>query len=865
MKSLLLGLLLFCSTVHAQVTTPAKAGAKNFKTSVANPASLPLTGNTAGDSRVSLSNASLYIWDGASWQGIVGGGASLWGAITGTLSNQTDLNTALNGKEPTITAATAAEYFRGDKTFQTLNTTAVPEGTNLYFTNGRFDTRFGLKTTTDLAEGTNLYYTDGRFDTRLGTKSTTDLAEGTNLYYTQARFDTAFTGKNTSNLSEGSNLYYTQARFDTAFGLKTTDNLAEGLTNQYFTNARARAAISVTAPMTYNSGTGVLATPNFIGDNFGGSVSGLVPAASSGQGSGNYYLNASGIFNYVDSSKDRMTSFALQSQTSQPIALSKLSNVSIMGNYAYVAGAAVATLSIYDISNQKTPVLKSTLSTGTFGSYRISPFTSGGHSYVAIPSNGAIGKLLIVNVDNPSAPSITTTFTFSGAPISVGSLYECEVPGNGYIYIASQSAGLLVLDIGGGSGSIASPVAVFQESSVLNAVKSFGITSANGKIFTTQYITSVYGTRQLKSWDITTPSTPSLLQSFQVATVGQIGSVSISGNTAVAVVNNGAVSTYNFVDVSNPSAMANISQVVASGTAGNQSAGIISGNYAYLPSGSNATDGGYVDFYDITTLASPVKISTVKTGVGTSAFGGIALNNGFIYGADYGPAPGSSGALDVFTAPTEILNAGKIIVSKITLPGGDVQTQINTLSGGAMTSLTGDVTGTGPGATATTLASVGTAGTYTKVTTDAKGRVISGTTLASGDIPNNAADTSGNAATATILQTARTINGVSFNGSANITIPSTTPTVSAITSNTTLASTTRYYLCDTSGGAFTVTLPAAASNNGVAFTVKHTTFGGANDVTVATGETIDGEAGDTLTAGEGKTYISNGTSWFTSL
>jgi len=41
--------------------------------------------------------------------------------------------------------------------------------------------------TSDLAEGTNLYYTDARFDTRLATKSTTDLAEGTNLYYTDSR------------------------------------------------------------------------------------------------------------------------------------------------------------------------------------------------------------------------------------------------------------------------------------------------------------------------------------------------------------------------------------------------------------------------------------------------------------------------------------------------------------------------------------------------------------------------------------------------------------------------------------------------------------------------------------------------------
>ena len=66
-------------------------------------------------------------------------------------------------------------------------------------------------TTTDLAEGTNLYYTQSRFDTAFGVKSTTDLTEGTNLYYTQSRFDTAFGVKSTTDLTEGTNLYYTDA------------------------------------------------------------------------------------------------------------------------------------------------------------------------------------------------------------------------------------------------------------------------------------------------------------------------------------------------------------------------------------------------------------------------------------------------------------------------------------------------------------------------------------------------------------------------------------------------------------------------------------------------------------------------------
>lgn len=95
-------------------------------------------------------------------------------------------------------------------------TTQVAEGTNLYYTQARFNTAFAAKSTTDLAEGTNLYYTAGRFDTAFAAKDTDDLAEGaTNVYYTAARFDSAFAAKSTTDLAEGTNLYWTNARFDT--------------------------------------------------------------------------------------------------------------------------------------------------------------------------------------------------------------------------------------------------------------------------------------------------------------------------------------------------------------------------------------------------------------------------------------------------------------------------------------------------------------------------------------------------------------------------------------------------------------------------------------------------------------------------
>jgi len=153
--------------------------------------------------------------------------------------------------------------------FTEFDTTSITEGTNLYYTDERVDDRVsslliggtGVSTsyndvansltlslnftefdTTSITEGTNLYYTQARFDTAFTAKSTTNLSEGTNLYYTQARFDTAFTAKSTTNLSEGTNLYYTQARFDTAFTAKSTTNLSEG-TNLYYTSTRANTDI----------------------------------------------------------------------------------------------------------------------------------------------------------------------------------------------------------------------------------------------------------------------------------------------------------------------------------------------------------------------------------------------------------------------------------------------------------------------------------------------------------------------------------------------------------------------------------------------------------------------------------------------
>ena len=59
-------------------------------------------------------------------------------------------------------------------------------------------------------------------------------------------------------------------------------------------------------------------------------------------------------------------------------------------------------------------------------------------------------------------------------------------------------------------------------------------------------------------------------------------------------------------------------------------------------------------------------------------------------------------------------------------------------------------------------------------------------TINTADVPTLNQNTTGNAATATLLQTTRTINGVSFNGSANITVTADANTLSGTTLKSTV-------------------------------------------------------------------------------
>jgi hypothetical protein len=166
----------------------------------------------------------------------------------------------------------------GGSTYYTLPTTDG-NANEVLTTDGNGTITFTTPSTSNITEGSNLYYTDARADARITNalidEDTMVSNSATRLPSQQsvkAYVDASVLGvvggsldlssKTTDDLDEGStNLYWTTARgdsnFDTKFAAQTTTGLTEG-TNEYFTTARARLAISATAPLSYNNATGVI-------------------------------------------------------------------------------------------------------------------------------------------------------------------------------------------------------------------------------------------------------------------------------------------------------------------------------------------------------------------------------------------------------------------------------------------------------------------------------------------------------------------------------------------------------------------------------------------------------------------------------
>jgi hypothetical protein len=208
-----------------------------------------LTGDVTGDVTGDITSTGT-----STFASIDVNGGTIDGTAIGSTVTSTGAFTTIDG-----TVITASTNFAGNLTGNVTGT--VSDISN--------------HSTTDLSEGTNLYYTNARVDARIALQSGSDLD---------------LSGVTTDDLAEGSNnLYYTQARFNTAFGLKSTTDLSEG-SNLYFTNARARSAISALGDVSYDSSTGVISFT----ERTDAEVRGLISAAGDLS-----YDNSTGVISYT--------------------------------------------------------------------------------------------------------------------------------------------------------------------------------------------------------------------------------------------------------------------------------------------------------------------------------------------------------------------------------------------------------------------------------------------------------------------------------------------------------------------------------------------------------------------------------------
>ena len=187
-------------------------------------------------------------------------------------------------------AGTSLQYITGAGALATLNTANVPENTNLYFTTSRARTSISLTTTGTTGAATydnatgvlNIpSYIGGvtSFNTRTGAIVLSSADVTTALTYTPVPSNRTLTINGTS-FDLSADRSWTIASGVTSFNTRTgaitptagdyTTALVTEVTNLYYTDARARAAISLTTTgtsgsATYNNTTGVLNIPAYQG------------------------------------------------------------------------------------------------------------------------------------------------------------------------------------------------------------------------------------------------------------------------------------------------------------------------------------------------------------------------------------------------------------------------------------------------------------------------------------------------------------------------------------------------------------------------------------------------------------------------
>ena len=331
-----------------------------------------------------------------------------------TFTGNVTFSNTVNLPDSGITAGTYTKVtFNADgiaTTGASATTSDIAEGTNLYFTNERVDDRVaGL-----LAAGNNisLSYNDntnvltisasgnGQGGFNLNNNTTDDLTEGSvNLYYTDTRARSAISVSGSLSYNSTSGVIsYTTPSTIASLSNHTTDGLTEGSSNLYFTTARVRSSISAGTGLSYNSTSGIIS-------NTITQYTDTMARSAISAGSGISYDNSTGVISAVGTT----------TATANTI-VSRDANADI--NASKFHGATVSPVQIYTLDSTG---LTLTASTITSNIITCDPQVD---SFIQLPSAGAqppnavVGYRIIIRNRNLThgitINEVSTTITILG-------------------------------------------------------------------------------------------------------------------------------------------------------------------------------------------------------------------------------------------------------------------------------------------------------------------------------------------------------------------------------------------------------------------------------------------------------------------
>ena len=414
-----------------------------------------------------------------------------------------------------------AQALGNDANFSTTVTNSIATKLNSSDFNSTFDTRLATKTTSNLTEGSNLYFTDQRARDAIAGSSATISPSRWNSPYTENTFLRGYaqwsaSGSNNLNIANVSNTNdnttlnvtgwsnhssplqkwtsssttvasISQAGVLTANSLSlttypTTSNITEG-SNQYYTDARARASLNAGTGVTYDSATGAVS----IGQSVATSAKPTFAGISSTR-------TTTGGGKLVDGNGDVLVSNATINTTQQPAA-AFFDNTTANRNARVVvreygqntgSGATSSTL------GQSTVVLEASRGTGsaptsyngvaaTVGSY-------GGGYYDGSrwSSENGVGVPVVVALQNAEAAAFETS-SFTGS-ISTTTLTVTAVA-SGSIHVGQLLTGTGVANgttitaYGNNTfGGVGTYTVSFSQTTASTSITGVGTTAGGGRI-----------------------------------------------------------------------------------------------------------------------------------------------------------------------------------------------------------------------------------------------------------------------------------------------------------------------------------------------------------------------------------------------